>query len=360
MTNITTTLLQLLLVFVAIESLGCTSFREEELVLTLPWPSGVIIDRLQDPVTKRIYRFGRLQHNAVSLRPAWSSVHVLPDVLNKQQVEDILHRTEDHVAKKGWMSHRHVDYDVRPTQDLPLHLLYDTQSEEWKALMEAIHGTIFQAMATHFNLSAHLLYIDDLFITKYDSSPSLLDERNQLALHEDKSPWTFVIALNDNYEGGGTYFASHSDKLYRPKTTGALIFHGRQPHGAMKITSGSRYIVAGFCEYGSADGLEHFLLNYDPRYDGFAAENGFLTGDLIIGIEACSHRGEEVERRIINVEDVSDEEWIALAQSCEILTPGKPTVLRVRRAVHVGPEENLVRTVDAEGRLVAEEAKISS
>eukprot|EP00981_Chlorochromonas_danica_P007677 scaffold1863_cov166-Ochromonas_danica.AAC.2 len=356
MTDITTIFFQLLLVFLTIESLGCTSFREEELVLTLPWPSGIIIDRLQDPVTKQIYRFGRLQHNAISLRPAWSSIYVLPDVVTKQQVEDVLRRTEDHVAKKGWMSHRHVDYDVRPTQDLPLHLLYDKESEEWKDLIGAIHGTIFKAMATHYNLSADLLYIDDLFITKYDSSPSLLDERNQLALHEDKSPWTFVLALNDNFEGGGTYFASNRDKLYHPKATGVLIFHGRQPHGAMKITSGSRYILAGFCEYGSADGLEHFLLNYDPRYDGLAAENGFQTGDLIIGIEVCSLTGEGVERRMINVEDVNDEEWVALAQSCEILTPGKPTVLRVRRAVRVSPQESLVRTVDFEGRLATEEA----
>lgn len=314
--------------------LCCALSKEVEVDLTIPWPSGIMVDRLADPHShsQRIYRFGRLQHSAISLRPQWAGIHALEGVLSREQAADLIQRAEAHAAQHGWIKGRHVDYAIRPTKDLPVRVLYPDEAD-WAALQQRLFY-VLTALGEQFALSVPLLRIDDLFITKYDSASAA---ESKLDPHTDKSPWSFVLALNDGFEGGGTFFVQSQD-LYRPPVGGAVIFNGKQLHGAFPATAGSRYIVAGFCEYD-----EQFMSQYDPLYDGHAASSGFRTGDLIVGIEECVYHagrdcsscaeGQGVSRRMAQVEDVSDDEWVRLAQSCETLCPGEPTVLRVRRMV---------------------------
>jgi hypothetical protein len=97
-----------------------------------------------------------------------------------------------------------------------------------------------------------------------------------------------------------------------PSMGSVLYFSGQQLHGGAPVLRGVRYILAGFCEYeshpsrlvGSADvenklaaltsfeDLEHeiFLAEYNSTHDGAAADAGFRTGDLIVGIE-CLRTG---------------------------------------------------------------------
>jgi hypothetical protein len=51
-----------------------------------------------------------------------------------------------------------------------------------------------------------------------------------LAPHQDKTPWSFVIALNDDFEGGGTYFVKR-EKVWKNPMGSAVIFHGYLLHG---------------------------------------------------------------------------------------------------------------------------------
>ena len=56
-----------------------------------------------------------------------------------------------------------------------------------------------------------------------------------------------LIYLNDDYEGGETYFPGHSVRL-KPKT-GALVLFGAGPqyvHGVSRVTCGLRYTYAGW------------------------------------------------------------------------------------------------------------------
>lgn len=148
-----------------------------------------------------------------------------------------------------------------------------------------------------------------------------------MAPHQDKNPWSFVVALNDEYEGGGTFFVNE-EAVYRPNVGDSIIFYGHQLHGAYTITSGTRYILAGFCS--GLDTHEEFMSDYDPQYDGFAAQAGFRTGDLIIGIEDCGHL-EESTSIVAVTPTMTDTEWTRLAQSCEIAKPNEPSIIRVRR-----------------------------
>lgn len=127
---------------------------------------------------------------------------------------------------------------------------------------------------------------------------------------------------------------------------------------AFPVKEKSRYILAGFCEYGDENDVNQFLTQYKPQYDGNAADIGFRTGDLIIGVGHCRRMTcmDNTECRdvdsqmlvspehvcgdsdayyagLVSVENISDSEWVELATSCEQLCPGLPTTLQVRRAV---------------------------
>lgn len=126
---------------------------------------------------------------------------------------------------------------------------------------------------------------------------------------------------------------------------------------APAVTSGVRYILAGFCEYGDIDNTLNlseenhaaFMSLYQSEYDGTAAQHGFRTGDMIVGLEVCEKvtspecdagtavcSDNEVQRRTVEISGTtSDEEWIAYAQSCEQLQPGSDTVLYVRRRLRL-------------------------
>lgn len=216
----------LTILFVIIAVLPVVTLKIEEKILQIPWPSGVVVDRVVDKDTSKILRFGRLQHNAISLRPEWAGVYVLENIFTRLQAKTIIDRAETYVSEFGWSRGRHVDYAVRPTKDLPVKVLFPDEGE-WKSLHNVFREKIFKAMAKQYGIDADLLRIDDMFITKYDSNSS---SENQLAPHNDKSPWSFVIALNDDYEGGGTYFLN-LQKVFVPPVGGAVIFHGKQLHG---------------------------------------------------------------------------------------------------------------------------------
>ena len=70
---------------------------------------------------------------------------------------------------------------------------------------------------------------------------------NQPFHHDDtreKTTFTSVTYLNDDFEGGETYFTSE-DLMVKPKVGRTILFDGKKfEHGVKKITSGIRYTLA--------------------------------------------------------------------------------------------------------------------
>lgn len=320
--------------------------------ISIPFPSGIQVDSVTD-ASGRIFRFGRLQHNAISIRPQWRSINIIENVFSKDECQSIVLESENYAAIHGWSKGRHVDYDIRPTQDLPLNVIYEDQDVLDK-LYERFAAKIWPSMAKEFRLDPNHIRPADLFITKYNASR----KENFLGPHQDKSPFSFVIPLNDGFKGGGTYFFD-TETLWVPPVGSALYFSGSQWHGGSPVMEGVRYILAGFCEYGSIDlrnvaissevAHSQFMSMYDPLYDGTAALAGFRSGDLIVGLEVCdeinvndntfntdatSTKGNiiGIRRRKADITGfTSDDEWVRFAQSCEQLEPGSDTVIWVRR-----------------------------
>jgi len=69
-----------------------------------------------------------------------------------------------------------------------------------------------------------------------------------LSLHHDASQITTVITLNEDFEGGGTYFPNQNAKLKGKK--GDMSIHPGQIthwHGGLPVEAGQRYIIVSFC-----------------------------------------------------------------------------------------------------------------
>jgi predicted 2-oxoglutarate/Fe(II)-dependent dioxygenase YbiX len=80
------------------------------------------------------------------------------------------------------------------------------------------------------------------FIIKYTP-----ENQGHLSLHHDDSAFSTVLTLNDEYEGGGTWF-SKQKKLVKGEV-GELTIHPGQithRHGARPVTSGVRYVLVSF------------------------------------------------------------------------------------------------------------------
>ena len=72
--------------------------------------------------------------------------------------------------------------------------------------------------------------------------------KNSLDFHIDGNEFSFIIALNDNYEGGGTHF-KNLNQIMKINKGDCLLFCGQRYHGGSKVLKGIRYVLAGFINY---------------------------------------------------------------------------------------------------------------
>ena len=85
--------------------------------------------------------------------------------------------------------------------------------------------------------------VGENFIIKYESTGQAA-----LELHHDSSDFTILTALNDDFEGGGTWF--HNQKTLVKNPVGGATFHPgaiTHLHGGRPVSSGVRYIIVSFC-----------------------------------------------------------------------------------------------------------------
>lgn len=96
-------------------------------------------------------------------------------------------------------------------------------------------------LAAQFQTSQNF-YAHDAFCVKYQAN----QVSNHLPIHTDESTHSFVLALNDEYDGGGTYFYE-SNMTVRLQCGDVVSFRGDQvQHGGEAVTGGTRYIIAVF------------------------------------------------------------------------------------------------------------------
>ena len=96
------------------------------------------------------------------------------------------------------------------------------------------------------------------------------DVLNGIRTHRDETQFAFVIALNEDFEGGGTLFVHYNNLVIRQPVGGLSLHPGFVAHAGVPISAGTRYILAGFAnlEPTRVDGQPNIVM---PSARGVAA-----------------------------------------------------------------------------------------
>ncbi len=123
-------------------------------------------------------------------------------------------------------------------------LLKAVDVEMNKEYMMALNSFVRPILIDKYNLSTadDTMWYYESFVVKY--TPEV---QAGLDLHHDASVLTTLLTLNDEFEGGGTYFKSQDATVIG--NVGDISVHpGRLTHyhSANDITSGERYVLVTF------------------------------------------------------------------------------------------------------------------
>ena len=143
----------------------------------------------------------------------------------------IIEYAEAHGLERGSRHTAHATTDVS---------CFDVPQLRWVAAV--CSERVLPLLAKLFSVDD--LVLADLFVARYAA-----DGQRALEEHEDGSPWSFVVPLNDRFEGGGTQFVElEGAPIFRPAVGAALLFSGKNRHRGVATTEGVRYILAGFVD----------------------------------------------------------------------------------------------------------------
>jgi len=159
-------------------------------------------------------------------------------IFNRDFCEQFIKDAEDNA---GWGG---IHGDAVPGPDL---LLKSFGYNEFynKILSEFVHPAIIHAY--HLDGVMESEPEDEKFNTHNFAIKYTLETQSHLSLHHDFSGITTLLTLNDDYEGGGTWFPKHQ-KLIKG-TPGYISMHPgmfTHEHGARPVSKGARYVVINF------------------------------------------------------------------------------------------------------------------
>lgn len=136
-----------------------------------------------------------------------------------------------------WTTSRHENYPTNDVllEDLGINFAYDTIVRE-----------IISPLCTHlWQLSGPKWkeLESENFLAKYTPGG-----QTHLSLHHDYSHITMLVKLNNEYDGGGTWFPKYN-KLVDPSRIGTATLHPgiiTHRHGARQVYAGRRYVLVSF------------------------------------------------------------------------------------------------------------------
>jgi hypothetical protein len=159
-------------------------------------------------------------------------------VFNEDFCKQFIEEAEEH---GGWGG---IYGDAVPGPDL---LLENFGFDDFykKALRELIHPAVIYMY--HLEEVMEDVSEDERFQMKNFVIKYTLETQSHLALHHDFSGITTLLTLNDDYEGGGTWFPDHKQLI--KGNPGCVTMHPgmfTHRHGARPVSKGARYVVVNF------------------------------------------------------------------------------------------------------------------
>ena len=185
----------------------------------------------------------RVCNNIYNQTPLYNKQKIIHNFLSHEECDEIIEEGENYASLNGWTTKRHENY---PTTDNQIVSTWNCYSK----LEKKIKQNLYPEYSKLFKINNKLLEIQELFIAKYDGDKS--NSQKSLIKHVDGSEFSFIIALNDNYKGSGTYFLKNKKKILLNKGD-VVIFCGQTEHAGLPVTQGVRYILPGFIYYGKCE-----------------------------------------------------------------------------------------------------------
>ncbi|CAJ1957318.1 unnamed protein product [Cylindrotheca closterium] len=173
-----------------------------------------------------------LQHEAIG---SSRTLFITPRTVSPNMCRKLIAWAKDHASEQGgWTTSRH--YAV-PTNDIPLHVSKNLLN--W--FVGWFQETAIPLLQSQFR-TKQTFFVHDAFLVRYSAGSS----SEYLPLHYDESTHSLVLALNSEFDGGGTYFYN-LDHTVVPGSGSLVSFRGNKLlHGGNVVTKGERFIIAAF------------------------------------------------------------------------------------------------------------------
>tara|TARA_B100000989_G_C19498902_1_gene453340 strand:- start:358 stop:1068 length:711 start_codon:yes stop_codon:yes gene_type:complete len=178
--------------------------------------------------------------------PYWDRYLVVRKALSAEDCDALVSESESYANQHGWANDRHVDY---PTND-------NAVTSDWRnypIISKFYRRVLLPRMSNNYALIKRYFGINELFLVKYSAQG-----QRSLKSHRDDSEFSFILALNDGYVGGGTRFTDLGKTVYLEKGD-LLVFSGQMRHQGMQVRKGDRYLLVGFLNYGGVDYCDNYL-----------------------------------------------------------------------------------------------------
>lgn len=159
-------------------------------------------------------------------------------VIAQQDCQQIIEAAKEYAQQNGgWTTDRHQE---AATTDIPFDAIGGSRRHIFQKWKRRLSQKILAPLLFR-DYEATFISFEDLFIVRYTP-----DTQSELRTHRDGTVVSFVLQLNEDYEGGGTYIKSLDTALRH--NTGSLCIHsGWLFHGANPVLEGERYVLVGFC-----------------------------------------------------------------------------------------------------------------
>jgi hypothetical protein len=165
-----------------------------------------------------------------------TDIYVYP-VFTKEFCEKIIEEAEYH---NKWTVDRHDSY---PTTDF---LLKEIGLEDM--YMRTLKEYGFEIAKWKWGLTGKMWdekMTAETFLARYNPNA-----QGHLDSHIDNSNYSITLALNDDFEGGGTFYHRQKTLVKAPTGYQCLFPMPTHKHSGRWIDNGNRYIIVSFCSHG--------------------------------------------------------------------------------------------------------------
>lgn len=184
--------------------------------------------------------------NKLYLEKKNKKIIVIKNFLTEKQCDKIIKEAIDYADMHGWTCKRHNKY---PTTDNK----FMNTWENYNYVEKKVKDILFKKLTKMFKVNKKYLGINEMFVAKYH-----MNGQTDLKYHRDGSEFSFIVSLNNDYDGGGTYFDKNK-KLYKLEKGDCLLFSGQNRHCGKPIKSGERYILTGFLNHGGRYTCQEYI-----------------------------------------------------------------------------------------------------